>query len=259
MAAVETIDTLNDSMGLVSFATVVIMLHSNRFQVGWRPASWVFNMAYLDAFAFLFFYLAGVVEDAASCQYTATLLLMADVVWSVKDFFKFGFIVYRALAIVNARRQWPIYFVSYVSLGLYWWFLLESYPVVVSHSECAPSNIPTDGQLALYLFWSVVEIGVSAAVVFKMSRVSRIVQKANIGVEVYTHFKQAEEVRLLIATLGMGAVTILAVDGLVRRRDDVAISRIVFVYGQLVLVLGAAQGSVGQREEGEPGDDFSDI
>ncbi|KAJ3396356.1 hypothetical protein HDU80_009987 [Chytriomyces hyalinus] len=259
-AAVTTLNTLNYSMGVVAFSSVLFMLHMDAYTVDSHPRSWVRWMVYLDALAFFVLYQADLVRDVSTCSMHTSIYMAADIVWSFKDFFKFGYLVYRGLAIVGSKRVYPIYWTAAGSLVLYWIYIACAYGHALGSTDCTLDGFNDNSLIALYLYWTLVEVVVSAMVVRKMSKVQRKVRMANFAVETYDRFKFKEEVRLLIACIGMGMVTsVTIVDSLAGfDRRDLALTRFVFVYMQLLLLLGSASGDLresGGESEGEDEDD----
>ncbi|ORY38331.1 hypothetical protein BCR33DRAFT_741546 [Rhizoclosmatium globosum] len=87
-----------------------------------------------------------------------------------------------------------------------------------------------------------------------MTMVKRRVQNANFAVETYSKYKNQEELRLLIACVGMGTVTVLEVVDYIRRvpwRKEVSITRIVFVTLQLMMLLWGSRGTYRRYEDDE--------
>ncbi|KAI8609553.1 hypothetical protein BC830DRAFT_1149978 [Chytriomyces sp. MP71] len=262
-SAVQTIQTLDYGMGTVTFSLLMFMLNTDSFDVDMHPRTWVRSMIYLDALAFFVFYLSDVIQDVASCTLYLKLQLASDILWSLKDALKFGYLMYRGLAIIGSKRTWPIYWTAMASLVLYSIYNYDRYSTVLCScepSQLAPDDTALDAQtepwktlIALYLFWSFVEVGVSVAIVTKMAVSARKVKAMNFAYESYARFKRREENRLLVACLGMGAVTFMTIvhyvgfaqdggrDGW-RVKMDVQVNRIVFVMMQGMMLLGSASG-----------------
>ncbi|ORY38332.1 hypothetical protein BCR33DRAFT_788917 [Rhizoclosmatium globosum] len=140
-SAIDKVNQINYSMGMVSFATVLFMLHTDSYQIDWRPPSWVRIMIYLDALAFFIYYLGGLIQDSGSCQMYYWVLVASEVVWSFKDAFKFGYIVFRGLAIVGNKRIYPFLITPLISLALYWHYIYVVYgEILISPCECAPEE-----------------------------------------------------------------------------------------------------------------------
>ncbi|KAI9347215.1 hypothetical protein BDR26DRAFT_854755 [Obelidium mucronatum] len=134
-SSVDRINQINFSMGTVTFATVIFMLHTNSYSISLHPRTWVRSMIYLDALAFWVYYLSEIVKDSSSCTQFTLLQMVADVIWSFKDAFKFGYIVYRGLAIVGSKRQWPHVYTGLLSLIFYWYYIYLTYiPILESPS-----------------------------------------------------------------------------------------------------------------------------
>ncbi|KAJ3022444.1 UNVERIFIED_CONTAM: hypothetical protein HDU68_009146 [Siphonaria sp. JEL0065] len=261
-SSVDKINQLNFSMGTVSFATVVFMLHSNSYTISLHPRTWVRSMIYLDSLGFFIYYLAEFIQDSASCKQYTLMQMMADVVWSFKDAFKFGYIVYRGLAISGSKRNWPYIYTALISLILYWYFIYLTYIPMLQSPNCQ-ATAATNPKIILYSYWSLIEIGISLVIVIKMSIAQQRVRAANFAVETYSRYKQKEEMRLLIACVGMGTVTMLEVVDHFRGSNvwqkEVYITRIVFVYLQLMLLLGSTTGDfrndLAEEDEDEELDD----
>ncbi|KAI8609555.1 hypothetical protein BC830DRAFT_1222193 [Chytriomyces sp. MP71] len=259
-AAVQTVNRLNHGMGLVSFASILVMLHLDSYTFDWHPHSWVRIMVYLDALAFFIMYQADVVADVAGCQEFTYIRLWSDIIWSFKDYFKMGYIAYRALTILGSKRTYPIYWAAFGSLALYWFYIYDAYTFILraGNHTCSLEGMNETPLVLLYSYWTLVEIGVSAMVVQKMAKVQQKVKQANFAVETYQRFKFKEEIRLLVACLGMGAVTAISIidsfSGGISRRD-IKVTRIVFVYAQLLLLLGSAAGDIRKDCDEEDDDD----
>ncbi|KAI9347216.1 hypothetical protein BDR26DRAFT_854758 [Obelidium mucronatum] len=95
-----------------------------------------------------------------------------------------------------------------------------------------------------------------------MSIFHQRVKQANFAVETYGRYKQKEEMRLLVACVGMGTVTMLEVVDHFRGsfggfpshwQREVHVTRIVFVFLQLLMLLGSATGDV-RNDGGVVGD-----
>ncbi|KAJ3143095.1 hypothetical protein HK100_011394 [Physocladia obscura] len=273
--AAATINDVDYAMGMVTLATLVFMVYTDSYDVGRirtrtqrrrgvdvlllmrRPAVWVRAMVYLDGLAFFVFYLADAVRSASPCAFFLGLRLAAQTLWALKDAFKFGFVVFRALAIVANKRRWPVYAAWAVSLLLYALYNYAHFAYLFANSAnpalaCDPDTrepafVPL---IALYLFWAAVEISMSALIVVKMSLSLARVRRANFAVEIYKKYKSKEEMRLLIACLGMLAVTGLTITRAIQgptasgipRKSPFAINKLVFVTMQLLLVLNSASG-----------------
>ncbi|KAJ3068317.1 hypothetical protein HDU98_008481 [Podochytrium sp. JEL0797] len=268
-SAVTTIDNLDYAMGLVSFATLLFMLHTASYDVDTNPRTFVRSMIYLDALAFFVTYLADLVQDSCSCTFYLAIKIAGEAFWSLKDGVKYGFIVYRGFAIMGNKRKWPIYFSLLTSNLLYLFYITEKYgPFVASNDGCNPSPPePYISLIALYAFWSLIEIGISGIIVVKMSRSLSRVKRMNFAIETYSRYKKMEENRLLVACVGMLGVTGVTIIHSVsqdaaangkRQPLPIQINRIVFVTMQLLLLLGSASGSwkSAEGEEGEEGDEL---
>ncbi|KAI8609554.1 hypothetical protein BC830DRAFT_1149981 [Chytriomyces sp. MP71] len=249
-AIVQTIRDLNFAMGMVSFSSILFMLHSDSWDVDWSPRSLPRIMMYLDALAFFIFYLGHTVADVSTCEFGTGIIVVAEAVWSFKDSCKFAYIVHRGLIILGSKRRYPTYYAALGSLGLYWWYVAEKY---YRSGTCISPNPPEPflSLVFLYSFWSFIEIGVSALIVRKMMRTWILVQRANFAMEKYGRFKRQEESTLLFACVGMLAVTGLTVVHFVsqipnangvRRPFPVEITKIVFVFMQLWILMGSASG-----------------
>ncbi|KAJ3007627.1 UNVERIFIED_CONTAM: hypothetical protein HDU68_003418, partial [Siphonaria sp. JEL0065] len=216
-------------------------------------------------------YLADLLQDACTCTYFLSLKIVSEVFWSFKDGLKYGFIVYRGLAIMGNKRQWPIYASFAISVGLYAYYIYDKFnDYMVSDLQCDPSPPePYMSLIYLYSFWSLIEIGISGIIVVKMSLSLARVKHMNFAIETYSRYKKREENRLLVACIGMLGVTILTIvhavaqvppaDGK-RQPLPIQINRMVFVTMQLLLLLGSASGSwrggrVGSRSREEEGDE----
>ncbi|KAI9346522.1 hypothetical protein BDR26DRAFT_855705 [Obelidium mucronatum] len=265
-SAVNSIDELDYSMGMVTFATLLFMLHTDSYDIDWHPRTWVRSMIYLDALAFFLTYLSDLIQDSCTCTFFLAIKIAGEVFWSFKDGLKYGFIIYRGFAIMGNKRQWPIYATLVVSVGLYSYYIFDKYSEYMgSELDCIP--IPPEPYMSLiylYSFWSLIEIGISGVIVVKMSLSLARVKRMNFAIETYSRYKKREENRLLVACVGMLGVTILTiahyvsqtVNGNKRQPLPIQINRLVFVTMQLLLLLGSASGS--WRTDGNVENAFDD-
>ncbi|KAJ3072209.1 hypothetical protein HDU98_004051 [Podochytrium sp. JEL0797] len=229
----------NNSMGMVTFATVIMMFANNIWQLDTTPKTWVRWMVYFDAVAFLIAYIGTCVSDLTpACWQQNAFGLAADLVWSFKDAFKYGYIAYKAISICGIKVRWPCHATVVVSLILYWLLCIQAYGF--SMPDC-PGQFKSQGpRIALYLYWTLVDVVASAMIVWKMTKVVANSKGANADTTIYYMIKFREELRLLVASVGMLAVTVLSIAHAVNPDfNALNIWRIVFVYVQLLLVMGS--------------------
>ncbi|KAJ3030201.1 UNVERIFIED_CONTAM: hypothetical protein HDU68_009842 [Siphonaria sp. JEL0065] len=205
-------------MGMVTFATIVMMFSNNIWQLDFTPRTWVRWMIYLDALAFL--------------------------VASFKDAFKYGYICYKSLSICGHKVRWPCYVVVVISLLLYWLLCIQAYGF--SMPGCPGQFKSQAPRVTLYLYWTCVDVVASVMVVNKMRAVVANSKGANADSSVYYIIKFREELRLVVAAVGLCSVTILSVIHAVNPDfNALNIWRIVFVYIQLLMVMGSQKVVVG--------------
>ncbi|KAI9328623.1 hypothetical protein BDR26DRAFT_1012188 [Obelidium mucronatum] len=233
----------NNSMGMIAFAMVLMMFGCNMYQIDTHPRTWVRSMVYLDALAFLILYVYQCNRDAI----TSYAL-------------KYGYIIHKSLVINNVhKRIWPCYFTSGVSLGLYWLYMLQSYGF---GEAVGCTDAPLDGNwalIALYILWTTVDFVATLAMVRKITSVianSTELVESGMGhfhtqnkleneVKVFNVYKMREEVRLLLCVGGMGGVSALAIVRVVRPEWGIpAVNKIIFVFVQLLLLLGSKKVDV---------------
>ncbi|KAI8614677.1 hypothetical protein BC830DRAFT_1126130 [Chytriomyces sp. MP71] len=120
-----------------------------------------------------------------------------------------------------------------------------------SFVEPCPGNLEGEvwPQALLYAFWTIVEISASVVVLRKLYSIIAQLKDAEMGHAHYRIVKMREEIRLLISCTLMVVVTLFqAARAMNSLLTDVRIAPIVFVYVQLLLVLGS------QREPGIKGE-----
>ncbi|KAJ3030198.1 UNVERIFIED_CONTAM: hypothetical protein HDU68_009839 [Siphonaria sp. JEL0065] len=238
-------DSTNDAMGMVTFATIVMMFSNNIWQLDFTPRTWVRWMIYLDALAFLVAYIGTCANDLMpECWKQNAYWLAADLLWSFKDAFKYGYICYKSLSICGHKVRWPCYVVVVISLLLYWLLCIQAYGF--SMPGCPGQFKSQAPRVALYLYWTCVDIVASVMVVNKMRAVVANSKGANADSSVYYIIKFREELRLVVAAVGLCSVTILSVIHAVNPDfNALNIWRIVFVYIQLLMVMGSQKVVVG--------------
>ncbi|KAJ3234575.1 hypothetical protein HDU78_005752 [Chytriomyces hyalinus] len=236
----------NDSMGMVTYGTIVMMFSSNIWQLDFTPRTWVRWMIYLDALAFTIIYAGTCANDLLpDCWQRNSYGLAADLIWSFKDAGKYGYIAYKALSIGGYHMRWPCYAVAGLSLLLYWLLCYQAYGF--SMPGC-PGQFHSDvPRVVLYGYWTLVDVVATVVVVAKMRSV--IVNSSAVGNQdstVYKIIKMREEIRLLVASVGMLSVTVLSIVGAIDPTvTTLNIWRMVFVYVQLLLVMGSQKVVVG--------------
>ncbi|TPX53707.1 hypothetical protein CcCBS67573_g09663, partial [Chytriomyces confervae] len=81
-----------DSMGMVTFATVIYMFQTQTWKLDFHPRTSVRLMIYLDALGFLVSYVGTCANDLMPlCSQRNGYALVADLFWSVKDAVKYGY------------------------------------------------------------------------------------------------------------------------------------------------------------------------
>ncbi|KAI9327088.1 hypothetical protein BDR26DRAFT_102689 [Obelidium mucronatum] len=238
-------NSTNDAMGMVTFATIVMMFSNNIWQLDYTPRTWVRWMIYFDAVAFLIAYVGTCANDLMpECWKQNAYWLAADIVWSFKDGFKYGYIAYKSLSICGYKTRWPCYATVVISLLLYWLLLIQAYGF--SMPNCPGQFKSQAPRVTLYLFWTLVDVVASVMIVNKMRQVVANSKGANADSTVYYIIKFREELRLIVAAVGLCAVTILSVINAVNPSfNALNIWRIVFVYIQLLMVMGSQKVVVG--------------
>ncbi|KAJ3246406.1 hypothetical protein HDU78_007123 [Chytriomyces hyalinus] len=165
----------SNAMGMVSYATVIVMLHNDNWKLDLSPKTWVRWMAYLDAVAFTITFVKAAENSNISpagtpCGVNTAWWFAADCVFSFKDAFKYGYITFKACTITGVSVKWPAYATFATSLLLYWLFMFAAY----SFTDPCTGNMPTVYvQTALYSFWGIVDLGATGAIVRKFLRVTR--------------------------------------------------------------------------------------
>ncbi|KAI8610623.1 hypothetical protein BC830DRAFT_1172573 [Chytriomyces sp. MP71] len=229
-------------IGLVTFATLLVMVNNDNWKLNWTPKSLCRWMVYFDALAFVCVYVGqSLTTDATSCETTNLYYVIGDGIWSLKDACKYAFIVHKSCVIANAhvRQRKRLTFVSATcSLLIYWIYMYGAYSFV---APC-PGNM--EGvvwpQALLYAFWTFVEISASVVVLRKFYSIIAQLKDADMEHAQYRMVKVREEFRLLISCTLMVVVTVFQVArALNPMLTEVRIAPIVFVYVQLLLVLGS--------------------
>ncbi|KAJ3092984.1 hypothetical protein HK100_006798, partial [Physocladia obscura] len=240
-------DSTNNAMGMVSFATVIMMFSNGIWQLDFTPRTWVRWMVYFDALAFLIEYIGTCSNDLMpECWKQNAYWLGADLVWSFKDAFKYGYIAYKALSINGMKQTWPCYLVVVISLLLYWLLCVQAYGF--SMPNCPPNFASQGPRVALYLYWTVVDIVATVMIVIKMRTVVANSKTANTDSTIYYVIQFREELRLIVVAVGMLAVTILSIINAINPSfNALNIWRIVFVYVQLILVMGSQKVAAGSN------------
>ncbi|KAJ3291387.1 hypothetical protein HDU79_002454 [Rhizoclosmatium sp. JEL0117] len=191
----------NNSMGMIAFAMVMMMINMDMWRIDSHPRSWVRWMVYFDATAFTVLYAYQLTADLFhTCQQVNAILLLAEFIWSIKDAFKYGFIIHKSLLINNMHMKWPPYAAAATSLVFYWVYMLQYYGF---GEGCIP---PLPGNWAL----------ISKVMVASEQLVSGMghegtQKQMETEVQIFGVYKLREEVRLLICVGGMGGVSALAV------------------------------------------------
>ncbi|KAI8607231.1 hypothetical protein BC830DRAFT_1159271 [Chytriomyces sp. MP71] len=242
-STIRWFDTINDSMGMVTFGTVIMMFSNDIWQLDFTPRTWVRWMIYFDALAFLIEYIGTCANDLIpSCWQQNSYWLASDLIWSFKDAAKYGYITYKATTLSGYKTRVPCYSVAIISLILYWVLCIQSYGFTPPKCSSAfKSPIP---RIVLYLYWTCVDVCASLMVVRKMAEGTRGAEGAFAAVIRVVQMR--EEARLLVASVGMSAVSALSIAGAL---DETLVTlniwRMVFVYVQLLLVLGSQKVVVG--------------
>ncbi|KAI8828103.1 hypothetical protein BJ741DRAFT_439116 [Chytriomyces cf. hyalinus JEL632] len=246
-----------DSMGMVTFATVIYMLQTDTWKLDYHPRTSVRLMIYLDALGFLVSYAGTCANDLMPlCSQRNGYALVADLFWSVKDAVKYGYVSYRALTICGYRgiqKRRIAYAAGAGSLVLYWIFMAQVYSFNAA-DQCAPhyqSNVPL---VTLYLYWTVVDVVAAAMVMWKLRKMIKETQilKAVEETNMYRILSFREELRLILVSLGMCMVTVQTIVSTTNPNvNSYRIGTIVFVYCQLFLVIGSRKVAVGSLSESD--------
>ncbi|KAI9346490.1 hypothetical protein BDR26DRAFT_916453 [Obelidium mucronatum] len=238
----------NAAMGMVSFSTVLVMFSSNIWQLDRTPRTWIRWMAYFDALAYLIVYVGTSLNELMpECWKQNSYWLAADLVWSFKDAFKYGYISYKALSICGFKARWPCYATMIGSLLLYWLLCVQAYGFTAP--DCHGTFKSQGPRVALYLYWTLVDVVASAMILHKMSSIVSNSKEVNTDNKVYYVIKFREEIRLLAVSVGMFAVTIVCIHhALNPEAEYLNIWSIVFVYCQVLLVMGSQKVVVGDGQ-----------
>ncbi|KAI9335679.1 hypothetical protein BDR26DRAFT_522087 [Obelidium mucronatum] len=248
----------NNAIGMVTFATVFYMFESNIWQLdrSWHPRTWVRLMIYLDALGFLILYSGNLANDALPlCSQRNLYLIVADLVWCCKDAVKYGYIAFRAMTICGFKsrnQKLYCYLVASGSAVLYWILMGQVYsfkePDCKAHFQ---SNIP---RVTLYVYWTVVDIAAAALIVIKMQRAvfenDTVLGNTEDG-KTFWIIKFREELRLVFVAIGMCAVTIVVIVQTTHpEMPTYRVGTMVFVFCQLILVIGSRKVEVGEASSG---------
>ncbi|KAI9346905.1 hypothetical protein BDR26DRAFT_855336 [Obelidium mucronatum] len=182
-----------------------------------------------------------------NCWQRNAYKVAAGIVWSFKDGLKYGYMAYKAVKLGDIKADWPYYATLVGSLLLYWIFLLTGNGF--EGPKCTPLTTSMGPKVALYLYWTLVDIVASLVVLNKMRKAIKMSKDAKIENKEFNSIKFKEEIRLLIASVGMTIVTILSIINAFNPSFNVlSIWRIVFVYIQLLMVLSQKGASGGGSE-----------
>ncbi|KAJ3074678.1 hypothetical protein HDU98_010568 [Podochytrium sp. JEL0797] len=248
-AASAWFNQANDQSGLITFATVLYMFLNDMYQiVDAHPRHWVRIMIYLDATAFVVSY-AGVCarDQMPLCSQRNGVALVADLVWCAKDAVKYGYVSYRALTICGYKFKLLMpacRVVGLISAVLYSILIYQGYSL--TEPTCLPHFESTLPRVALYLYWTLIDILSAGVIILKMRRA--IKESRNLlGCETpdaraFSILRFREEMHLILVSISMMAVTVVSVVDTTAVESAVASFRVgtmVFVFCQLSLLLGS--------------------
>ncbi|KAI8613260.1 hypothetical protein BC830DRAFT_490124 [Chytriomyces sp. MP71] len=238
----------NDSIGMLSFATIIYMSQSSLWRIELHLRSGVRLMIYLDAVAWLIVYICNCCSDLLPlCSQQNIFYFLADFLWSFKDAVKYGYVAWRCLVVHSFRESTSrklAYLLASISLGLYWLLMAQVYSFDASNG-CSPHFDSKMPLLTLYIFWTLIDFTCAIMIIKKLSKNLTALQKANVldftdNTRVLRRLKRRELVRLAFVSIGMCAVSVSSIVAtshpeLVTYR----VGSIVFVYCQLILVSGS--------------------
>ncbi|ORY38329.1 hypothetical protein BCR33DRAFT_854005 [Rhizoclosmatium globosum] len=103
-SSLRALKTLADSRGILSFTTVMLMLHLDLYDVDLTDRSWIRMSCYMDALAFFITYMGDIVTDPFLD--VTPFLTTARLCWAVSVSLLLAYFVTETLKAVRSRRKW---------------------------------------------------------------------------------------------------------------------------------------------------------
>ncbi|ORY45182.1 hypothetical protein BCR33DRAFT_194712 [Rhizoclosmatium globosum] len=165
------------------------------------------------------------------------------------------YIAFRSMTICGFKyRQTkrPCYTAAAISAVLYWILMAQVYSFNDS-TNCAAyfkSNIP---RVLLYSYWTLVDVVAAVGVIRKMRNAILEAQRLELDDTMDRHafsiLKFREELRLILVSVSMIAVTVVVIVQTTNPElPTYRVGTMVFVYCQLILVIGSKKVEVGARD-----------
>ncbi|ORY39505.1 hypothetical protein BCR33DRAFT_389760 [Rhizoclosmatium globosum] len=167
------------------------------------------------------------------------------------DAAKYSYIMYKALAMAGFPQHWPYLLTGIISLILYWLYMEQSYTFQL---DCQAERKGNWALILLYGYWTIVDFSATIVMLLKMNdfiHSNNQISSASLHsvavndrledeVKVFSFHRIREEVRLCLTIGGMGAISAVSVLRVARPELGIpVVSRIVFVFSQLLLLTGS--------------------
>ncbi|ORZ30793.1 hypothetical protein BCR44DRAFT_1443841 [Catenaria anguillulae PL171] len=221
-SAIAFLANLNAASGLVTFATLVSMLARGNTRIRRTFHSYIRLMIYLDSVAFLVAFVGQMATDSLTACGGKAFWLVADLFWSFKDAFKYGYLAFRCTRIVGLKDdKW--HFVVHMAFGtslvLYWFYMLMSYDLSGSCSQALIGNVNFNWSvLPLYSSWLLMDVIMASAMLYSLGKMVTEMQDVNkdLGrkpakIELYGSVIRQERARLVVNALLMLLVNVVSV------------------------------------------------
>ncbi|KAJ3231982.1 hypothetical protein HDU78_007368 [Chytriomyces hyalinus] len=156
---VRTLAALNYSMGTVSVATIIFMVHAGIYAADERRKTWIRWAAYADFMAFFIVYLGDMVQDSypGDCRFMLKFAASMTLLRALRDAFKLGYVVHLGMNIRQSKRTWPP--VWMLGVTLVWYIVRMSVGFHFdSPTNCAAPESLKYVRLAWYGFRGLVEL-----------------------------------------------------------------------------------------------------
>ncbi|KAI8898593.1 hypothetical protein BC833DRAFT_589157 [Globomyces pollinis-pini] len=234
----EFIDTINSTIGNVSFATFIVMLLGNKANIDYSWKSLLVLTVILDCIAFGISYFGILLSDNLNVSTKKIFCLMADCIWAWKDACKYSYIASRGEFMYNRKNKWISTTVFCVSLALYYIYIYVTYSVKIDESILSVGFVSFNWSVvALYTFWLLVDVISGYCIMVKFEEALHTNRKLNQDVLMLHNVIHKQQLRLVGICLLMATVTVLSICNTVWGLDLPNIGAIIFVYCQLVLVM----------------------